>query len=135
VLSGQAFEPSIFSGFNFNSFAVLRGQAYAAGENGIYLLGGDHDAGEAINTGARIGPVNFGGAGTKRIRGVVFGQGGPSTRVRVRTDEAEGVFAPDRDTDRVTVSRDLQANEFTVDILNFDELSHLEITPLRLARR
>ena len=134
-LSGQAFEPSVFSGFDFNSFAVKGGQVYAAGEDGIYLLGADHDAGETIQTGARIGPVNFGGAGTKRIRGVVFGDGGPSTRVRVRTDEAEGVFAPDRDTDRVTVSRDLQASEFTVDILNFEELSHLEIFPLKLARR
>jgi hypothetical protein len=134
-LSGQAFEPSVFSGFNFNSFAVKGGQAYAAGDAGIYLLGADHDAGEPIQSGARVGPVNFGGAGTKRLRGVVFGQGGSSTRVRVRTDEAEGVFAPDRDTDRVTVSRDLQASEFIVDILNFEELSHLEITPLRLARR
>jgi hypothetical protein len=134
-LSGQAFEPSVFSGFNFNSFAVHGGQAYAAGEDGIYLLDGDHDAGEPIQTGARVGPVNFGGADTKRLRGVAFGQGGKSTRVRVRTDEAEGVFAPDRDDDRVTVSRDLQGSEFTVDILNFEELSHMEIFPLRLARR
>lgn len=134
-LSGQAFEPSVWSAFNFNSFAVHRGQVYAAGEDGIYLLGADHDAGETIQTGARIGPANFSSAGTKRIRSVFFGDGGVSTRVRVKTDEAEGVFAPERDPDRVTVSRDLQASEFIVDILNFEELSHLEIFPLRLARR
>jgi hypothetical protein len=114
---------------------VKGGQAYACGDAGIYLLGADHDAGETIQSGARVGPVNFGGAGTKRIRGVVFGQGGKSTRVRVRTDEAEGVFAPDRDDDRVTVSRDIIGSEFTVDLMGFSELSHLEITPLKLARR
>jgi hypothetical protein len=135
-LSGQAFEPSVFSGFDFNSFAQHRGQTYAAGEDGIYLLGADHDAGETIHTGTRIGPVNFGADRDKRIRGIQFGQGGKNTRVRVESDEGNvGVFEPDRDENRVVVSRDIQGREFTVDILDFEELSQLEITPLRFARR
>jgi hypothetical protein len=136
VLSGQAFEPSVFSGFNFNSFAVKGGQAYAAGEDGIYLLGADHDAGETIQSGARIGPVNFGADREKRIRGIQYGQGGENTRVRVRSDDGSvGVFEPDRDENRVVVSRDIQGREFTIDFMDFEELSHCEIMPLRLARR
>lgn len=135
-LSGQAFEPSVFSGFNFNSFAVKGGQAYACGDAGIYLLGADHDAGETIQSGARIGPVNFGADREKRIRGIQYGQGGKNTRVRVLSDEGDvGVFVPERDDNRVVVSRDIQGREFTIDIMDFEELSHCEIVPLRLARR
>jgi hypothetical protein len=136
VLSGQAFEPSVFSGFNFNSFAVHRGQAYAAGEDGIYLLGADTDAGETIHAGARIGPVNFGADRDKRIRGIQYGQGGKNTRIRVKSENGDvGVFEPDRDENRVVVSRDIQGREFTIDIMDFEELSHFEMTALRLARR
>ena len=136
VIGGQSFEPACWSNFAFNSFAVRGDKSYAAGDLGIYVLGADTDNGEPIQSGVRIGKVNFGSAGTKRIRGVVFGQeAGGQTRVRVRTDEAEAVFAPERDLDRVVVSRDLQSSEFIVDLMDFKELSHLEITPLRLARR
>jgi hypothetical protein len=136
VLSGQAFEPSVFSGFNFNSFAVHHGEAYAAGEDGVYLLGADHDAGETIHTGARIGPVNFGADREKRIRGIQYGQGGKNTRVRVQVKDGKtGIFEPKRDENRVVVSRDIQGREFTIDIMDFEELSHCEIVPLMLARR
>jgi hypothetical protein len=135
VLSGQNYEPSVFSGFEFNSFAVHQGQAYAAGEDGIYLLGGDTDAGEIIHTGARIGPVNFGSDREKRMRGIQFGSGGPDTKIRVASETAEGVFAPERDDNRVVVSREIQGREFVIDILDFQELSQFEATPLKLARR
>jgi hypothetical protein len=135
VLNGQAFEPSIFSGFNFNSFAQHQGNTYAAGEDGIYLLGGDHDAGDTIHTGARIGPVNFGEDCEKRLRGVQFGKAGKNTRVRVESTTGEGVFAPDRDENRVVVSRNIQGNEFIIDVVDFQELSLLEVTTLKLARR
>ena len=109
ILSGQAFEPSCWSGFNFNSFAQHRGQTYAAGEDGNYLLGGENDAGETIHTGARIGPVDFRTDRNKRIRGIQYGQGGKNTRVRVESDEGNvGVFTPERDDNRVVVSRNIQ---------------------------
>jgi len=39
------------------------------------------------------------------------------------------------DDNRVVVSRDIQGREFTVNSMDFEELSHCEIVPLRLARR
>jgi hypothetical protein len=135
VLGGNSFEPSVFSNFPFNSFAVMGGQAYAANENGVYLLGGDHDNGEPIRSGARIGPINLGTDGEKRLRGINFGDGGPGTRVRVRAETGEEVYAPERDDNRVVVSRNIQGRTFEIDIMEFIELSHLEISPLRLARR
>ena len=136
ALSGMSFEPSIFSGFNFNSFATKGGQAFAAGDAGIYLLGGDHDAGEPINSGIRIGPINAGFDGEKRLRSIQFGSGGNGTSVRVRTDDGgEGVFKPERDSNRVVVSRDLQGREFQIDVMGFEEISQFEMNFLRLARR
>jgi|WetSurMetagenome_2_1015567.scaffolds.fasta_scaffold04877_4 hypothetical protein len=135
VLNGQSFEPSIFSAFRFNSFAQRGTQTLAAGEDGIYLLGGDDDDGEAFHTGARIGPVNFGSDREKRLRGIQMGDCGPDTKVRASSDMGDRVFTPDIDSNRVVVSRDIQGREFTIDIQDFQELSHLEITPLKLARR
>lgn len=135
VLSGQAFEPSIFSAFSFNSFAQRGAQTFAAGEEGIFLLGGDDDDGEVFHTGARIGPVNFGADRDKRMRGIQLGNCGADTKVRVATEDKEGVFTPDRDTNRVVVSRDIQGREFTIDLMDFQELSQFEATVLMLARR
>lgn len=142
VLNGQAFEPSVFSGFNFNSFAQHNGQTYAAGAAGIYLLGGEHDAGEAIRTGARVGPVNLGSDHDKRLRSIHYGgKAGPNMKIRVRANDTpgspgpSGVFAPQRDDNQLVVSRDIQGEEFTFDFMDFEELSGVEITPLRLARR
>jgi hypothetical protein len=135
-LNAQSFEPSVFSGFNFNSFCFKGGVAYAAGAAGIYILGGDHDAGEPINSGIRIGPINAGFDGEKRLRSIQFGSGGNGTSVRVRTDDGgEGVFKPDRDSNRVVVSRDLQGREMQIDVMGFEEISQFEMNFLRLARR
>jgi hypothetical protein len=135
-LSGQSFEPSVFSGFNFNSFAVKGGQAYGANEDGIYLLGADTDAGDPIQSGIRLGPLNAGFDGEKRLRSCQFGAGGNGTSVRVRTDDGrEGVFKPERDSNRVVVSRDLQGREFQLDVMGFEEISQFEMNFLRLARR
>jgi hypothetical protein len=135
VLSGQALEPSIFSAFNFNSFAQRGAQTFAAGEEGIFLLGGDDDDGEVFHTGARIGPVNFGSDWNKRMRGIQLGNCGAGTKVRVATEVREGVFTPDHSTNRVVVSRDIQGREFTIDLVDFQELSQFEATVLMLPGR
>ena len=135
VLSGQSFEPSMFSAFKFNSFAEHQGKAFAAGDQGIFVLGGDDDDGEPFHTGARIGPSNYGHDRDKRLRGIQFGSAGPDTYVRVEAETGQDVFTPERDDNRVVVSRNIQGREFIIDIVDFLELSQLEITPLWLARR
>jgi hypothetical protein len=136
VLGGQSFEPSCYSGFNFNSFAQHHGQSFAAGAAGIYLLdASDTDAGETVHSGVRIGPINAGADRDKRLRGIQFGDGGPDTKVRVNSEEGKGVFATDRDDNRIVISRDIQGRNFTIDLMDFKEISQLEMTFLRLARR
>jgi hypothetical protein len=133
ALSGQAYEPSFFSGFYFNSYAVLKGNSYGAGPDGIYLLEGPDDNGQPIHTGARLGPHNFGTDKQKRLRSIQLGECGADTQVRVQAGEEEGFFEVDRG--RVQVSRNLQGREMTLDIVDFERLSQIEIVALILARR
>jgi hypothetical protein len=134
ALTGHAFEPAVYSGFDFNSYCMYRGRAYGAKDDGIYLLEGDDDAGSKINTGIRIGPHNYGRDVQKRLRSIRLGGNSNGARVRVITGQGdEGLFSSDKG--KVQVSRDLEDRELTVDILGFKELSHLEIVPLYLVKR
>lgn len=133
VLSGQVYEPSIFTGFNFNSYAVYQGRIYAAGLDGIYLLGGEDDNGTPIHSGMRLDSYNFGTDREKRLRVLRLGDCGEGVQVKVVVGEKEGYFEVDRG--RVPVSRDLQGREFTIDIADFDRLSQLEIVSLVLMKR
>lgn len=133
VLSGNNFEPSYYSGFDFNSFAQFRGRFYGAKEDGIYVLGGEDDDGRQIHSGVRIGPTNLGAAAMKRLRTVIVGECGEKVKVRVQAGGLEGVFLVEQG--RAAISRNLQDREMIIDIADFEQLSHMEIIPLVLARR
>jgi hypothetical protein len=132
-LTGHNYEPSYFTGFNFNSYATHRGKSYGAGPDGIYLLEGPDDNGQPIHTGVRLGPHNFGTDKYKRLRALRLGKCGDDVQARVQAGEDEGYFEVDRG--RVQVSRNLQGREMTLDIVDFERLSQVEIAALILARR
>lgn len=134
ALTGKAYEPAVWSGFDFNSYCIYRKQAYGAKENGIYLLEGDDDAGSPIHPGVRIGPHNYGRDQEKRLRSLRLGGNSNGAKVRIITGGGdEDTF--DADRGRVPVSRDLQDREFTIEISDFEELSQVEIVPLLLFKR
>lgn len=137
VLTGQAYEPTIWTGFDFNSYCAYQGKVYGAGEDGIYLMEGSDDNGDKIHTGVRIGPHNYGTERKKRLRALRLGGQNNGTRVKVIAkdgeDEKAGYFDVVRG--RVPVSRDLEGREFTLDITDFEELSQVEIIPLVLSKR
>lgn len=130
VLNDNSFAPAAYTNWPFNSYAQYRGQYYAAGDAGLFLLGGPDQDGAVIHPGVRIGPVNFGTARQKRLRSLRLEATGPRVLVRLATERREGVFfLKDR---KIPVSRDVQGKEFTVDIQDFTELSFIEIVPLIL---
>jgi hypothetical protein len=134
VLTGNNFNPSIYSGFNFNSYARYRGKNYAVGPDGLYLLEGADDDGVPIHPGVRI-VTNFGSEKDKRLRGINLGRCGDDAQVRVEDESGnEGYFTLDN-SHRAVVSRNLQGKQFTLDIFNIEALSQLEITVLPLAKR
>ena len=135
ALNGNAYEPSIFSGWNFNSYAMFRGKAYGAGAAGLYFLEGADDDGEVIHTGARIGPINFGTTRDKRLRVLKLGPCGDDVQVKVSTERGQEGWFDVEDEGRVPVSRDIQGKNFTLDISDFTELSQAEMIPLVLVGR
>jgi hypothetical protein len=132
ALTGYTFEPSVYSGFDFNSYAQAGSRVYAAKDDGVYLLGGDDDHGQAIHPGVKIGPSNFGSHHRKRLRAIhLDAQGAPE--VRVSDGGHDGYFQEDRG--RFIVSRDIEGSELTVDIGGFETLSHVEFSVIPLRQR
>ena len=134
VLTGARGEPSIYANFPFNSYAKYRGQEFGAGPNGIYLLDGSDDAGEAVHTGIRIGPANFGTDREKRLRLVRCGGKTTGATVKVSNGNGSAGYYPVKDG-RAGISREIQGREITIDITDFETLDHLEIVPLVLHKR
>lgn len=135
VLNGYTLEPSMYSGFNFNSYAYFNGQYYGCKDDGIYLLEGATDDGAAIHSGVRIGPSTLGTRNRKRIRAVYPGDCGTNAILRVvggvRNEEAQFPLT----NERFSASREVQDSELTVEIKDFGNLDHVEIITLVLAPR
>ena len=134
VLTGFRNEPSIYSNFNFNSYARFRHQYYGAGEDGIYLLDGPDDAGEEIHPGVRIGPINFGTDREKRLR--LLRCGGKTYGAQVKVSNGNGSAGYyDVEGGRAATSLEVHGRELTIEITDFETLDHLEIIPLVLSHR
>lgn len=134
VITGVRGEPSLYSRFNFNSYAKFRGQYFGAGVDGLYLLEGADDAGDEIHSGVRIGPANFGTDREKRLRLVRCGGKTVGAQVKV-SDGNGGAGYYDVEEGRAGVSREVQGRELTIEIADFETLDHLEIVPLVLHKR
>jgi hypothetical protein len=133
VLNGGRGEISIYSNFNFNSYAKYGGRYYGATQDGIFLLEGEDDAGAPIHSGAKIGPANFGTDREKRLRLVRCGGDCDQAQVRVSGNGKSGQF-PVRGG-RAAISRAVQGRELLIEIVDFKSLDHLEIIPQVLAKR
>jgi hypothetical protein len=131
VLTGVAKEPSFYTNFPFNSYAADDLRVLAAADDGIYQLGGVDDDGEQVHTGVRV-TTNFGRDNRKRIRSVYCGDSGPDTEVRVESEGAVS-YAP-WDRDRFSVDCKVRGRELIIDVAEFDQISHFEVTPMEIAR-
>lgn len=135
ALNGFLLSPALYSGLPFNSYCQYRNQAYAAGEDGIYLLEGEDDDGASIYSGLRIGPTNFGVDNIKRLRAVYPGVAGdPELRVEGERYQQEGFYPLSR-RDRFDVGREVQDRVMVLEVHDFDELSHVEFAVMPLMRR
>lgn len=133
VLNTPKFLPSVYSGFNFNSYCTFEGKAYGANSTGIYELGGETDAGAAINTGVVLSPTTFGIPNSKKLRRAWLGITG-ATPVLVL--EVEGgtrkAYAIDS-YGEVGSDRELNGKTWKLSIANFDELDFIKLLPVILA--
>ena len=132
AFNGQTFEPSVYSGFAFNSYAVEDGVTYAAREEGLYVLDGTTDAGEVIHSGVVLSPSMFGTNNRKRFRAGFFDVEGTAPIVRGEVGGA-GSSIPIVHS-KAMFPRSLVGNKWTFLVAEFDELGQVELFPIVLTR-
>ena len=133
VFSGVDYKPSVYSGYNFNSYCNLNGKVYGACEEGIFELSGKTDDGVDIHTGFILGPHNLGVNNKKRLRSIHLGNKNIATKIRVTLDSTSKDFSVTKGKAKIT--RNLMGEEVTLEIADFEELSVIEVTPVVLGLR
>lgn len=135
----------------FDSFAILGGRTYAAGDGGIFELAGDTDNGQPINAWFRPFLTNFGAAKMKRVSDIWIGTSAKGLMVKVHTkDPATGQMTEDiyhveyshgtgNDKCRVKVGRGLTSHWWTLTVANvagaYFAIDGIDWKPLILDRR
>lgn len=134
VLSTPKFLPSIYSGFNFNSYCEFQGRAFGANATGIFELTGDTDNGTTIHTGATFHETDFGARNDKRFRKAYLGVSGTSPVMIMETGEGERTVYSIDDKGKVDASRSVHSRDWTLSVSDFDELDTVHLVPVILAR-
>jgi hypothetical protein len=132
AFNGKTFEPSVYSGFSFNSYAVDEGIAYAAREEGICVLDGTTDAGAVIHSGVILSPAMFGTLNRKRFQRGFFDVSGAAPVVRGEVGGVGSSILILRS--RATFPRSLVGNKWTFLVADFDELGQVELFPTIVTR-
>ena len=132
MLSTSQFFPSVYSGFDFNSFAHHNETDYAANGNGIYAIEGDTGDGQPFNTGILFHPCSFGTASRKKFRKLFVTAIGDDLVLQATTDNGSRVFAISRNEANVT--RDLRGRRWQFSISGFDVFDYFEAFPTTLTR-
>lgn len=151
VLNTQLRAVTEYRNVPFDSFAILGGRTYAAGDGGIFEMTGDTDNGQQIEAWFRPFLTNFGTQKMKRVTDVWLGTSSTGLFVKVhtknpRTGEMEEDIYPvehfhgdGADKGRVRVGRGLTSNWWTLTVSNVAgaafEVDTIEWHPLVLDRR
>lgn len=139
---------SQYAGWNFNSLCLLNGARLAAGEGGLFLLGGENDAGDPVAAEVVLPVTDCGERKVKRLRTAdIAGSAEGRLHLNVRADDggsreyAAGPFGAENGLPgraRIHVGRDGQGVLWRIGLANSDgcdfELSGLELGFLTLDR-
>jgi hypothetical protein len=132
VLSTNAFHPSVYSNFNFNSYAVFNDQAFGCKEDGIYRLDGATDDGTAINAGIVLPETAFGTSRQKRFRKAYFGLSGTSPSIRMETESGNVTY--NISNNRANIGRNQKGQQWTLKVQGYDDMDFIELVPIILTR-
>jgi hypothetical protein len=132
VLNTNQFHPSVYSGFDFNSYAVYNNQAFGCREDGIYRLDGTTDNGTTINAGIVLPETDFGTLREKRFRKAYFGISGTSPSIRMETDTANVTYTIS--SSKANIQRNQKGKDWTLKVSGYDDMDFIELVPIILTR-
>jgi hypothetical protein len=132
VLNTNQFHPSVYSGFDFNSYAVYNNQAFGCREDGIYRLDGTTDNGTTINAGIVLPETDFGSMREKRFRKAYFGISGTSPSIRMETDTANVTYTIT--SSKANIQRNQKGKDWTLKVSGYDDMDFIELVPIILTR-
>ncbi len=134
VLNTPHFHPSIYSGYDFNSFCVFEGRAFGANEKGVYELTGSTDAGDTIHTGIIMKETDFGAPNQKRFRRGYFGVSGSSPVLILETESGQRQAYSIDTKGKTVASHELKSKSWTLSIADFQTLESAILIPVVLSR-
>ena len=132
-LNTAAFLPSVYSGYDYNSFAEFNNTVYGCKAVGIYELAGDTDDGVAFHSGIVLPETTFGSAHKKRFRKAWFGVSGETLTMKMETESGSRTFSLS-DMEMV-ITRDLKGRKWRIALQDFDSIDQVELIPVVLSRR
>lgn len=134
VLNTPKFHPSMYSGFDFNSYCVFENRAFGANDTGIYELTGNTDAGNTIHTGTILSQTDFGLRNNKRFRKGYLGITGTSP-VMVFECEDGSRQAYNIDTKGIVVaSHEQKSKKWKLSVADFNTLDVIKLIPIILSK-
>jgi hypothetical protein len=134
VLNTPKFMPSMYSGFDFNSYAVFENRAFGANATGIYELTGTTDAGANISTGVIMSQTDFGSPNQKRFRRGYVGISGTNPVMVLETEDgSREAYAIDTNG-KFVASHDLKGKKWKLSVADFDELDCIKLIPVILTK-
>ena len=134
VLNTPKFMPSMYSGFNFNSYCVFENRAFGANDTGIYELTGTTDAGSTIHTGAILSQTDFGTRNEKRFRRAYLGISGSAPVMVFETEEGARQVYNINSEGKTVISHELKSRKWKLSIADFDELDTMKLIPVILSK-
>ena len=132
VISTNQFNLSVYSGFEFNSYAVYGDAAFGCKADGIYELTGATDAGAAIHSGIILPETAFQTSKQKKFRKAYFGIVGTTPVLRCETDNGSQDYTIS--DCRANISRNLKGRNWTLKVGEFDSLEFIEFFSVILSR-
>lgn len=134
VLNTPKFLPSIYTGFDYNSYCVFDNRAYGCKATGLYELTGTTDNGVAIKTGVQLSETTFGLPNQKRIRKAYVGASGTTPLMIMETEDGTTkTYSVDADGE-VDATRALRSKRWKLSVIDFDELDFIKLIPVILAK-
>lgn len=133
VLTTKEYNPSIYSNFDFNSYAVNNKKLYGARQDGIYLLEGADDSGSDVHTGLLFDFANMDIPATKRLRSVHLGSKTKETTVQVSTDRNISKTYRTKQQ-RTVIGKEVRGKFWTIAVEDVNNLKSMELNVVLISK-